>query len=108
MDESQLLRKIAENAAVGAAGSGIGAYLSKVTGVDRIVSFLGGFICSYLFTPVAVDYLNVAKYENPTSFVIGLLSMLFVKKVYEGFNSIDTKELAAAFVAKVRLWLGVK
>lgn len=104
MDENHLLQKLA----AGAAGSGMGVYLARVTGVDRVVSFLGGVVCSYLFTPVAVDYLNVAKYENPTSFVIGLLSMLFVKKIYEGFNSIDAKELAAAFVAKVRLWLGVK
>lgn len=102
MDE--LLHKLA----AGAAGSGIGVYLAKVTGADRIVSFLGGVVCSYLLTPLAVDYFNVAKYENPTSFVVGLLSMLLVKKVYEGLDSIDTKELAAAFVARVRLALGVK
>jgi len=55
-----------------------------------------------------VDYFRLMKYENATAFVVGLLSMLFIRKLYEGVSSIDTVELGKVFVAKVRLWLGVK
>jgi hypothetical protein len=94
--------------AAGAAGSGLGVYLAKITGWDRVVSGVGGIVCSQLFTAPVVDYFRLTKYESATAFVVGLLSMLLVKKVFEGVSSIDTKELAGAFVAKIRLWLGVK
>lgn len=104
MIENEILHKLA----AGASGSALGVWLAKITGWDRLVSGFGGLVCSQLFTPVAVDYFRLMKYENATAFVVGLLSMLLIKKLYEGVSSIDTKELGAAFVAKVRLWLGVK
>ncbi len=100
--------EIAQKLAAGAAGSGLGVWLAKITGWDRVVSGLGGLVCSQLFTPIAVDYFRLTKYENATAFVVGLLSMLLVRKVYEGISSIDTKELANAIVARFRLFLGVK
>lgn len=104
MIESELLHKLA----AGASGSALGVWLAKITGWDRLVSFVGGVVCSQLFTAPLVDYFRLMKYEGATAFVVGLLSMLLVKKLFEGVSSIDTKELGSAFVAKVRLWLGVK
>jgi hypothetical protein len=104
MIEGEFLHKLA----AGASGSALGVWLAKTTGWDRVVSGVGGVVCSQLFTAPVVDYFRLMKYENATAFVVGLLSMLFIRKLYEGFSSIDTKELASAFVAKVRLWLGVK
>lgn len=104
MIESELLQKLA----AGASGSALGVWLAKITGWDRLVAGLGGVICSQLFTAPVVDYFRLMKYENATAFVVGLLSMLLVKKLFEGVASIDTKELGSAFVAKARLLLGVK
>jgi hypothetical protein len=104
MIESEILHKLA----AGASGSALGVWLARISGWDRLVSGVGGVVCSQLFTAPVVDYFRLVKYENATAFVVGLLSMLLVKKLFEGISSIDTKELGAAFVAKVRLWLGVK
>jgi hypothetical protein len=104
MIEGELFQKLA----AGASGSALGVWLAKITGWDRVVAGVGGVVCSQLFTAPVVDYFRLLKYENATAFVVGLLSMLFVRKLFEGISSIDTKELAGAFVAKIRLWLGVK
>jgi len=104
MIEGEFLHKLA----AGASGSALGVWLAKTTGWDRVVSGVGGVVCSQLFTSPVVDYFRLTKYEAATAFVVGLLSMLLIRKIYEGISSIDTKELAGAFVAKVRLWLGVK
>jgi hypothetical protein len=104
MIESELLQKLA----AGASGSALGVWLAKITGWDRLVSGLGGVICSQLLTAPAVDYFRLMKYEAATAFIVGLLSMLLIRKLFEGISSIDTKELASVFVAKIRLWLGVK
>jgi len=104
MIEGEFLHKLA----AGASGSALGVWLAKTTGWDRFVSGVGGVVCSQLFTAPVVDYFRLLKYENATAFVVGLLSMLFIRKIFEGISSIDTKDLASAFVAKVRLWLGVK
>lgn len=104
MIESELLHKLA----AGASGSALGVWLAKITGWDRLVSFVGGCVCAQFFTEPAVDYFRLVKHELTAAFVVGLLSMLLIRKLFEGLQSIDTKELGAAFVAKVRLWLGVK
>ena len=104
MIEGEFLHKLA----AGISGSALAVWLTKATGWDRVVSFVGGAVCAQIFTPIAVDYFRLMKGELATAFTIGLLSMLLIRKIYEGISSIDTKELAGAFVAKVRLWLGVK
>lgn len=104
IENGQFLHKLA----AGASGSALGVWLAKITGWDRVVSFVGGAVCAQIFTEHAVNYLRINEGELATAFTIGLLSMLFIRKVFEGISSIDTKELASAFVAKVRLWLGVK
>ena len=104
MIEGEFLHKLA----AGVSGSALGVWLAKTTGWDRVVSGVGGVVCSQLFTAPVVDYFRLMKYEAATAFVVGLLSMLLIRKVYEGVASIDTNELGKAFVAKVRLWLGVK
>jgi hypothetical protein len=104
MIEGEFLHKLA----AGASGSALGVWLAKTTGWDRVVAGVGGVVCSQLFTAPVVDYFRLMKYENATAFVVGLLSMLFIRKLYEGVSSIDTVELGKVFVAKVRLWLGVK
>jgi hypothetical protein len=104
MLENELFQKLI----AGASGSALGVWLAKAVGWDRIVSGIGGVVCSQLFTPIAVDYFRLMKYENATAFVVGLLSMLLIRKLFEGISSIDTNELGKVFVAKVRLWLGVK
>jgi hypothetical protein len=104
MIEGELFQKLA----AGLSGSALGVWLAKTTGWDRVVSLVGGVIGSQIFTPVAVDYFRLMKYEAATAFILGLLSMLFFRKLYEGLASIDTKELANAFVEKIRSLLGVK
>jgi len=104
IENGEFLHKIV----AGASGSALAVWLTKATGWDRVVSGVGGVVCSQLFTAPVVDYFKLMKYEAATAFVVGLLSMLLIRKIYEGLASIDTKELAGAFVAKVRLWLGVK
>lgn len=104
MIESELLQKLAS----GASGSALGVWLAKITGWDRVVSGVGGIVCAHLATPVAVDYFRLMKYENITAFMLGLFSMLVVRKIYEAVESIDAKELAKAFVDKAKVLLGVK
>jgi hypothetical protein len=104
IENGEFLQKIA----AGLSGSALGVWLAKVTGVDRVVSFVGGAVCAQIFTEHAVNYFRLMNGELATAFTIGLLSMVFIRKLFEGLASIDTKELAGAFVAKVRLWLGVK
>jgi hypothetical protein len=104
IESSELLQKLF----AGASGSALGVWLAKTTGWDRVVSGVGGVVCSQLFTSPVVDYFWLMKYEAATAFVVGLLSMLLIRKVYEGVSSIDTKEIGGAFMARVRLFLGVK
>jgi len=104
IENGELFQKLVS----GASGSALGVWFAKVTGWDRVVSAVGGVVCSQLFTAPVVDYFRLVKYENATAFVVGFLSMLVVRKIYEGISSIDTKELATAFVDKFRKFLGVE
>ena len=83
MIESEILHKLA----AGASGSALGVWLAKITGWDRLVSFVGGVVCSQLFTAPLVDYFRLMKYEGATAFVVGLLPLLSRWKLSRLFSN---------------------
>jgi phosphotransferase system glucose/maltose/N-acetylglucosamine-specific IIC component len=103
MIEGDLLQR----AAAGAAGSGLAVWFAKVSGADIVVMFLGGLIVSIIFGEPVANYLSLQKYEAAVGFSIGFLSIMVLRKIYEGLHSIDGASVAKALVDKLRKMLGV-
>lgn len=93
--------------AAGAAGSGLAAWMAKVTGVDLVVMFLGGLAASWFLGEPVAEYFNLVKHESAVGFAVGFLAILVMRKLFDTLSGIDVKELGRALVDKFRKILGV-
>jgi hypothetical protein len=103
MIENELLSR----AAAGAAGSGLAVWMAKVTGVDLIVMFLGGFASAWFLGEPVAEFFNLVKHEAAVGFAVGFLSILVLRKLYESIQSIEAGGVGKALVDKFRKMLGV-
>ena len=94
--------------AAGAAGSGLAAWMAKVTGADLVIMFLGGLAASWFLGEPVAGYFNLAKHESAVGFAIGFLSILVMRKAYETLQAFDAKELGAKLLDKALSLVGVK
>lgn len=99
---------IAQRVAAGAVGSGLAAWIAKVAGLDFVVMFVGGTAAAWFFGAPLAEYFSLQKYELPLGFVVGFLSILVMRKLYETVQSIEAKELGGVVVDKLRSILGVQ
>jgi hypothetical protein len=104
MNEGDLMAKAASSAT----GSWLAVWMSKVVGFDRIFMFCGGFAASWFLNDIISEKMSLQTHQVAVGFALGFLSMLFLRKLFEAFESIDSKKVADSFVDKLRKFLGVE
>lgn len=95
--------------AAGATGSGLAAWLAKVTGWALVVMFLGGFLAAYFVGPLVADVFSISKPQSmqAVGFVVGFVAILLLRKVHDVIDSIPADSLGGALVEWLRKLLGL-
>jgi hypothetical protein len=96
-----------KNILAGGTGSAIAVWLAKATGVDLAIMFIGGVVASHIFGDPVAHFFSLQKYEAAVGFIVGFLSILVLRKLYESVQAIEAAGVGKALVDKLRKMLGV-
>lgn len=88
-------------------GSLVSLRFVQGTWPERILMALGGATLSYHATTPSATWLQVADAEGLVGFLIGLFGMAVVSKLYEAFQSLDARAVAADLWAEAKKRLGI-
>lgn len=91
---------------VGLAGAFVSLRFVQGSLWERFLMTIGGAFLSYTATTPTAKWLGMSDAEGMVGFLIGLLGMALMAKVYETIQTFAAPELSRALLEKLRKFLG--